>query len=151
MRKKLSVLLALVLLMGALAVPASAAAPETVYKTETIYVEGLGEVEVETVTTVHDSLLRSSKKTVETTDKYKSGGTVIATVTLKATFGYDGSDAWVESASVTKSTSGGWSYGGQSIDKDGGTVTLTAKLTKSSYPSIPVEITMTCSPSGKIS
>lgn len=151
MKKKLSFLVAVILLVGILAIPTSAATPEAIYQTSMMYVEGYGEIEVETFLTVHDSLLRSSKKTANVKNNYKIDGIVIATVTFEATFGYDGSSAWVVSTSVTKSTSGGWTYGGQTIDKIGGTATLTARLTHSRYADIPIKITMTCSPTGKIS
>lgn len=150
MKKSVSILLSLVLLMGVFVIPASAADVEIYRETETYYVEGVGEVTVETVTTVFDSELRSSSKTASRTVDVEVDGEVIATITLKATFGYDGSEAWVISASATKSTSGGWTYGSQNIDMDGGTATLTAKLTKLLRPSIPVEISLTCSPSGTI-
>ena len=149
--KKLSIIFTLILLAGVLTVPASAAEPKMMYETTVCYLDDCGEVEIETVTIVHDSVTRSSTKSVEKTQTVKVNGTVVATITLKATFGYDGSSAWMVSASTTKSTSGGWSYGGQSIVKNGGTVTLTAKLTKDKNDDIPISISMTCSPTGAIS
>ena len=151
MKKRSFVLALVILLVGVLTIPASAAEPEVVYESELVWVDGYGEVEVETATTVYDSVMRSSTKTASKSKTYKSEGTVIATITLKTTFGYDGSNAWVSSTNVTKSLSTGWSYSGQSIDKNGGTVTLTAEVYKLLVGTIPVEITMTCSPNGTIS
>lgn len=148
MKRMMSLILSILVLASVLILPAGAAAqsaPSTM-----VWIEEYGDLQVETILTVYDSL-RSSSRTAEKTKKVYSSGNLIATVTLKATFGYDGSEAWVISASASKSTSGGWSYGGQSIDKDGGTATLTAELSKYPYSDIPVEISMTCSPSGKIS
>lgn len=151
MKKQSLVLVLVVLLVGMLTIPASAVAPDMTCESETVWVDGYGEVEVETVTTVYGSVMRSTTKTASKTKNYKADGTVIATVTLKTTFGYDGTEAWVNSTDVTKSTSLGWAYKGQSIDKDGGTVVLTAEVYKLLEGTIPVEITMTCSPSGTIS
>lgn len=78
-------------------------------------------------------------------------GENIATVTLFATFGYDGKSAWVEEASASHDTSGGWSYGREVIDTDGSTAALSARLTHRDRPYIPVDISMSCTPSGKIS
>lgn len=151
MKKKTLMLLVLAMLIGIFTIPASAAAQPNSEETEVIYVEGLGEVTVTTVTQVQEAGMRSSQKSASKARKFEYDGKEIATVTLKATFGYDGSDAWVISASGTKSISSGWSYSGQSIDKDGGSVSLTATLSKGIGMKVPVEITMTCSPSGTIS
>lgn len=151
MRKKVLFLLVLTLLVSILSVPASATEKTGNVETETIYVDGLGEVAVTTVTQEQSMGLRSTKKSVSRVQKYKYKDQEIATVTLEAEFGYDGSDAWVISASGTKSISSGWSYSGQSIDKNGGSVSLTATLSDGISAKIPVEITMTCSPSGTIS
>lgn len=151
MKRYISLFLMLTLLLGTMVLPSYAVSNEKKTETEIVYVEGVGTVEIETITTVFSGAARSSTVIGEKTKNYKADGTLIATITLKATFGYDGSSAWVNSASVAKSTSNGWTYGGQNIDKDGGTATLTAALSHSKYADIPVEITMTCSPTGKIS
>lgn len=151
MKKMTLVLAVLTLLVCILSIPASAAEMLDTGKTEIIYVDGLGEVTVTTVTEVYDSVARSSQKSVSKTQKIEYGGQLVATVTLKATFGYDGSDAWVVSSSGVRDISSGWSYSGQSIAKNGGSVTLTATLSKGIGVKIPISITMTCSPTGTIS
>lgn len=151
MKKKILMLFALAMVMSIFTIPASAAEKANSEETEVIYVEGLGEVTVTTVTQVQEAGVRSSQRSASKAQEFKYMGQLIATVTLKATFGYDGSDAWVVSASGTKSISSGWSYSGQSIDKNGGSVSLTATLSNGISAKVPVEITMTCSPSGTIS
>ena len=88
--------------------------------------------------------------TVDITKSYSYNGNEVASVTLTVTFGYNGSSAWVISRSVSKNLSSGWSYSGQNISITGGTVSLTAQLSKNTIH-IPVDISVTCSPSGEIS
>lgn len=151
MKKIVLKLSILALLVCALSIPASAFAVENTRTTEIIYVEGLGEVEVTTITKVQNSLVRSSQKSASKTKEFTYDGQVVATVTLKATFGYDGSSAWVVSATGSQNISSGWTYKNQSIDKSGNSATLTATLSKGIGVKTPVEITMSCSPSGTIS
>lgn len=146
MKKIISICLTALLLVSVMVIPASAESQEVQQK-----VEQCGNIRIETILTVTDSLARASTKSAEKIKNYYSGDDLIATVKLKATFGYDGSEAWVNSTSVTKSTYSGWSYGKQSVKKNGNVATLSAELSKSFYEDILVEITMTCSPSGTIS
>ena len=150
MKTRISVLLARAMLVSAMILPAGAAAPEVYRETQVISTE-YGEIEVETTLVIYDSFFRSSTKRADKTQTYKYDGTEIATATLSATFGYDGSSSWVESASASHSTSGGWSYGSQSIAKSGGTATLTATLSHAALRPMPVNISMSCTSSGKIS
>lgn len=146
MKKAMSILVTISLLVMALIVPSSAAYQEV--KRET---EEYGDIRIETIFTVYDSVARDSTKTGEKTKNYYSGNDLIATVKFKVTFGYDGSKAWVNSTSVTKSTYSGWSYSNQSVDKNSNTASLSAELSKFPYEDVLVEITMTCSPTGTIS
>ena len=79
----------------------------------------------------------------------------VATVTLQASFGYDGSSAWVISDSASHSTVSGWSYGSESLDASGNTASLSATLTQWSgiipIQTVDVNISLTCSPTGEIS
>ena len=151
MKRALTSILVLLMLANMSILSSFAAEPEINREIETVYVEGVGILEIETVTTVYPSLARSSTNSGSKTKTVRQSGSVIATITLNASFGYDGSRAWVNSASATHSTSGGWSYGGESISKSGGTATLTATLSKFAQTSIPVSLSITCSPSGTIS
>ena len=100
----------------------------------------------------YDSLLRSSTQKASSTSKFKNNGELIATVTLTATFGYDGSRAWVVSASGSHSMESGWTYSNQSISKSGGTANLTADIKSTTgLGSFPVDISLTCSTDGDIS
>ena len=118
-------------------------------KSEVIHTE-FGDLEVETTTVIRNTLSRSSSVSVNRTKTIKNSGKVIAEVTLSVTYGYDGKTAWVTSASGSHETYEGWSYSGEKITKSGGTATLSAKLTHSRYENVPVNISLTCSPTGQI-
>ncbi|MCI8869390.1 MAG: hypothetical protein HFF39_02415 [Lawsonibacter sp.] len=150
MKRSFSFIMVLALLMGIIMLPGHALESEIFRETETIFVEGIGYLEIETVITRAPVFTRSGVG-YDKSISVRNSGRIIATVTLDASFGYDGSRAWVNSASATHSTNSGWSYGGESISKSGGTVTLTATLSKPLYNDIPVSISITCSPSGVIS
>lgn len=120
-------------------------------ETISIYRTVSDRLETETTLVVYDSMIRSSTRRAEKNTVYKYDGVEIASVTLEATFSYDGNTAQVVSASGSHTTSGGWSYKSESISKSGDTAELTAKLTKLLYPALAVEISMTCTPSGQIS
>lgn len=149
MKKMFSTMLLSALLICATVLPTSAV-QQTDRTSEVFYTE-CGPVEVETTLTVYESGARSNSKRASLTNTYKNNGKVIAEVTLNATFGYDGSTAWVISASGSHTTYDGWSYGSEKISKSGGTATLTASLSKSGAGTIPVSISLTCSPTGQIS
>lgn len=151
MKHMFASMLALIMLANMSIISSFAAEPETHRETETVYVEGIGFLEIETITTVSPSLTRSSSRSGSKTQNFRSNGKVIATVTINADFGYDGSSAWVNSASATHSTGDGWTYGGESIKKSGNTATLTATLNKTLQGNIAVSLSITCSPSGVIS
>lgn len=95
------------------------------------------------------SLMSTIKATKQ--DVYKCSGSQIATVSITASFGYDGSSSWVNSASVTKSVSSGWTYSNESITTSGGTATVTALLKKTGIMTINVDTYISCSPDGEIS
>lgn len=147
LKKKISALLCMLLLVSCTILPASAV--EMKQNVQVFYMDS-GNIQVETVLIIHDSQMLAHSKSADIKRTYKSDGKVIAEVTLSATFGYDGKDAWVISADGSHVTYSGWSYGSESISKSGRKAKLTAKLTHSG-DSIPVSISMTCSPSGQIS
>lgn len=91
-----------------------------------------------------------STKTATKQSVYKLNGTEIATVSITASFGYDGSASWVNSASVSKSVSSGWTYSDESISTSGGTATVAATLKKFPY-NVNVYTYISCSPDGDIS
>lgn len=121
--------------------------------------ENLGNgLTVETKTTVYNTysaMALASTRSATRTKTYKANGSTVATVTLKASFGYDGSSAWVKNKSVSHSTASGWSYGSESLEASGDTAYLSAVLTQRSgiitIGTVDVDISLTCSPSGQIS
>lgn len=145
--KKIGAFLLTFALLAVTMIPSSLAAANNWQDTETVYSE-LGDVEI--ITTIHNAISRSGGS-VNKTSTIKNNGKIIAEVTLSATFGYDGRTAWVISASGSHETYEGWSYSGEKITKSGGTATLSAKLTHSRYENVPVNISLTCSPTGQIS
>lgn len=149
MKKHLFSCLLLVCVMCVMAFPSSAT--QQLYCTTDIIHTECGDIEVETVLTVNNMSARSNYKSINGTQTFKYSGAVIAEVTLSATFGYDGKTAWVISASGSHTTYDGWSYGGEKITKSGGTAALTATLSKLTSSNVPVNISLTCSPTGEIS
>ncbi|QNK39232.1 hypothetical protein [Caproicibacter fermentans] len=114
---------------------------------------------VETKTTIFNSataaLVTFSTRSATRTKTYKANGSTVATVTLQASFGYDGSSAWVISKSASHSTVSGWSYGSESLKAYKDTASLSSTLTQWSgvipIQTVDVDISLTCSPSGTIS
>ena len=151
MNHKLSILLAVGLLAGSLVVPSHASMLEVEPEIQMIQTQ-YGEIRVETVLNVRDTeFYSSSTRSAEKTSTYRYGGNVIAQVTLEATFGYDGQDAWVKNTDTSYVTYSGWSCGKERITDSGNRAHLTAELTHFFDSPIPVDISMTCTPSGQIS
>lgn len=150
MSRRISAFLIGVLLLCTAALPCAAAQPASSVQQSVIHTE-YGDIVVTTTLTVYDSTARASTKRANKKHSFTYQGENIATVTLFATFGYDGKSAWVEEASASHDTSGGWSYGSEKIDTDGSTAALSARLTKSSFAPVDFTLSMSCTPSGKIS
>lgn len=148
MKKYFSLFLAL--LMFVMAVPTGAVSEEVYRETEVIQTAD-GNIEVETILTIHDSPFRASSRTASKTQNIKADGTTIAIVTLTAIFRYDGSNVSVTDADSSYTTYDGWSYRNEDILTYGGTAKLSAKLTKTSYANVAVNIAMTCTANGTIS
>lgn len=147
--KRAAFFLSFILMVGLLIPPAHAAA--NVYQeTDVIYTE-FGVFEVETTTEIYESLSRSNSISGNKRALIRRDGSVIAEVTLFATFGYDGKTAWVTSASSSHVTYDGWTYGSEKIVKSGGTATLDAELNHLSFGVYPVHLSLTCSPTGQLS
>lgn len=117
--KKVSFLLSLILMMG-LMIPSAYAASDVYQETNVVHTE-FGDFEIETTTTVYDSILRSSGRKADKSISVKNGGKVIADITLSVTFGYDGKTAWVSNASGSHTTYDGWSYSNENITQSGAT------------------------------
>lgn len=111
-------------------------------------------VTVESTITVHETISAFSAtatKSATKQDVYKVGGKVVATISLTASFGYDGSTSWVNSASVTKDIASGWTYSNENLTTSGGTATVTATLKKSGVTTTNIYTYISCSPDGEIS
>ena len=148
MKKNFMFVTVLFCLIFTMALPVGATA-ETVCETSTVtYVDG--DFEIEETLTVY-SAARSNSRRASKSQAVKHNGVVVADVTLDATFGYDGSSAWVISASGSHTAYSGWSYGSEKVSKPSSTATLTATVSKVGYRNIAVNISLTCSPSGSIS
>lgn len=80
----------------------------------------------------------------------KHDGRQIASVTLDAIFYYNGSTSRVVSYKYEKDMSFGWLYTRHNIVTSGGRVTLTADLV-SAIGTVPISISMYCTPAGVIS
>ena len=120
---------------------------ERVLKT---YTEDLGNGITAVVTITENYGLTRGSKTHSITKDYYADGTYIGVAALTASFYYDGSTARATGASGNGSGSNGWSYGGQSTGTSGNRAYLNATLSNGSR-SVPVSLSLTCSPSGSIS
>lgn len=83
--------------------------------------------------------------------EYTYNGTWIATVTLNASFSYNGSTVSVTNAYATRSLASGWIYYNESLTKSGGTASLSASLTRNGCGTVPVALSLTCDKNGNIS
>lgn len=90
-------------------------------------------------------------KTVTRTRTIKDGDTVVAIITIQATFRYDGTTVSVVSKGINQAdTFAGWNYEQISFTSSGGTVTLEAKLTKWLIFNTPFTMTLSCDKDGNI-
>ena len=149
MKKSVSLLLTVFLLFTVAIFP-SAASNSNVSESTSIIHTDFGDIQVDSTLIIFDSLSRADSRSAKHTETFRYDGKVIATVTLSATFGYDGKSAWVEKSSSSHTTSGGWSYGNETIKDSGNTVFLSARLSKFLYPSVDFTLSMTCSPNSEI-
>lgn len=145
-KKILSVVL-VSLLMFVFAFSCFAQENEQVIKT---YTENLGNGITAVVTITETNGLTRSSKTHQISKEYYSSGTYIGVAALTASFYYDGSTARATGASGAGAGANGWSYGGQSTGTSGNRAYLNATLSNGSR-SVPVSLSLTCSPSGSIS
>lgn len=153
MKKIVSILLLMVIMSGIFPSKTMAVSPVVAVDTEIIFLKDFGMMNVKTVTAIN-SVMSDKTGVANVTRTYSANGMEIATVTLSVTFGFNGSNVWVISKSVTKNVSSGWTYSGQKVSLNGGTVTLTAQLSHrdpATFVQVPVEITVTCTPTGQIS
>lgn len=153
MKKSMIAMCLMVFTIVTMLAPAAQAAymPEKV--TTTVMDLGNG-ITVKSTITVYESISTFSTmatKSATKIDTYERNGTEIAKVSITASFGYDGSSSWVNSASVSKSVSSDWTYKNENLTTSGGTATVTAVLTRTGIVTLDVYTYISCSPNGDIS
>ena len=129
--KNIFSLLMCFLLATAVAVPCFAQEHNQVIAT---YTEDLGNG-ITAVTTITQTVTRSTTSTTKTKDYYSSGQH-IGRAALYGSFSYPGSN--------------GWSYGGQNTWTSGNSAYLSASLSKGGA-SVPVSISLSCDAHGNVS
>ncbi len=97
----------------------------------------------------------SQTETYRRTSAVEHDGSWVGSITLTASFGYNGSSAWVNSMSTSHSVASGWSYENESTWKSGGTANMSAAMIQRiafiTITETDPSVSMTCSPSGQIS
>lgn len=148
MKKLISLLLCPILIVM-LIVPVCATTQYPVIAThETVLENGLTVIDQ----VIDISSSRASDKTYARTRTIKDGDTVVAIITISATFRYDGTTVSVVSKAVTQSdTYDGWEYVQNSFTSSGSTVTLDAKITKWFIFHTSFTMTLSCDKDGNIS
>ena len=131
------------------AIPVSAAPVGTVlYRSETMLENGISVIDE----VIAYPQTRSNVTSYERTRAVTNGSVTVAVISLEGRFLYDGSSVSVLSKRVTQTdTYDGWNYSQTSFSSSGGTITLSAKLTKPLNSSIPITMTLSCDANGNIS
>lgn len=144
--KKIFAFILCLLLLGA-SIPAYAT--DNYEATTTVLENGLRVVDEITV----ETNARSTDKSATHTKSFYREDKLIAVISFKATFRYDGSSVIVIYRSVTQTdTYNGWSYTQESFTDSGGTVTLTGKLKYLLiFSTTTFTMSMTCDANGNIS
>lgn len=148
--KKFIALVACFVLMFSISLPCYAASIE---ETISITTENLGNgITVETEIVELNSNARATyQKTGSVKKTYKNGSSVIATVTLTATFTYDNTSASVKSTSSSHTVASGWTYKNEDIWDSGNTAYLSAQLYNFPIGTVDVDMSLSCSPTGVLS
>lgn len=148
MKRIISLLLCAIIIITVLPYANAAEPTEVVYFNEHVLENGLTVVDIVSVS----SRSRASEKTAYREQSIYDGDTLVAYIRFVATFRYDGSTASVVSKTVTHSdTYDGWDYVQNSFASSGGTVTLSAKITKWFIFNTNFTMTLSCDKNGTIS
>lgn len=148
MKKLFSLLVCAIFLISIVPYATAVGQEEIIYSDEYTLENGLAIIDVVTVT----SQARASGKTVYREKNIYDGETLVAYIRFEATFRYDGSTVSVVSKTVTNTdTYDGWEYVQNSFTSSGGTVTLSAKLTKWIILNTSFTMTLSCDKDGNIS
>lgn len=149
--KRIGLTILCFILIISVSVPCAGAA--SAYERESnVQIIDLGNgVTAEETTTVFENA-RSSTRVAERNWSVKNGSTVIADISVKGTFRYDGSPVSVVSKELTQcETYDGWDFSSSSLTSSGGTITFSGTLKKSLWSSKPVSVTLSCDKNGNIS
>lgn len=151
MKKFLSLLLCFCMALGLVLSSYAVDLDEPSIQTVTYQEQDLGDGIILTEELIVQESARSTVKEATKKQTYTRAGVTIAIISVTGTFRYDGSTVSVTSKSVSrKDTYDGWSYSQSSLSSSGGTITLSAKITKLVVLSVPVNLTLTCSKNGTI-
>ncbi len=101
------------------------------------------------VTTITQTVTRSTTSTTKTKDYY-SNGQHIGRAVLYGSFSYNGATSQATGASGTGAGANGWSYGGQNTWTSGNGAYLSASLSKGGT-NVPVSISLHCDANGNVS
>ena len=120
---------------------------------ETVFVQELDDGITVTQTIREEVALRAaSTKTVTNQKEYKRGNDVIAVIAVTGTFRYDGSTSSVVSKRVSRSdTYSGWSFTQRTFSSSGSTIVLSGSVSKLSYPTLGVDLKLSCNKNGEVS
>lgn len=127
-----------------------------VFASETTYVLSSKETDLGNGITLIEELIeypqaRLTGRTAVKRGTIKNGDTVLAVIAFQATFHYDYTTVTVASKAVTQTdTYEGWSYKQTSFTSNGGTVTLTGKITKLLVLNQSFTLSLTCDAYGNI-
>ncbi len=123
-----------------------------IVESQTISMETLEDgTTVETILTIYKNPSRSQDKNASVTKNYTGpGNEKAASITLYASFSYDGSRAWSDYAYSDVTEYNRWGYENENINYGGSTATLSARLTKSGESSKSVSMYIKCSSNGEI-
>lgn len=165
MKKLLSVILTVLVLCGLSPLCFASAAldlSQTAKQNPTTITQTIGNgITVKTTISIDQapvstfSLLDSYSRSAQITKDVYDGSTHVASITLYASFGYDGGSAWTTSVSSSHSVISGWSYENQSLGRAGNTASLSASLVKwllfIPEKTVPINMSLSCSAYGDIS
>lgn len=142
MKNKFKLLIGSLIMLLTLSVAASAAEPQKIDMGDGFYMI--------TTTKLSDIQLYGGSVTGDKTADVYYSGTYVGSITITATFIYDGSRVGVESKSASASTSNGWSYKSKSATGSGGSATGSCTFYKGST-SKSASVTVYCDKNGNIS
>lgn len=142
MKSKLKATALALLMVMLLSAVASAAGPKRIDLGDGFYMV--------TTSKLDDIQLLDGSKTGSTTGKVYNSGTYIGSITVKATFVYDGISAEVSSKSASVTTASGWSYKNKSVSSTSGSATATCTFYSGSK-STSASVTVYCDKNGNIS